>query len=299
MAENREVKSDVFSMLMEDKNNALSVYNALNDSNYQDAELVEMKTLEKGISLTIRNDAAFIVGMDLNIYEHQSTYSPNIPLRLLIYLTELLKPIIKDRNLYGRTKVSIPVPRFVVFYNGSENRPAVEILKLSDLFDKNTENPEIELICTAYNINRDKNCEKDCDEHHYKKCDILDRCTVLNEYMIFIDKIRECETADVSNPIESAIDWCISHHILEDFLRTHRSEVLKAMTLDMTFEHIEEMTRRDALEEGRKKGREEGIKEGKSALILDVFAKGRTPEQIAEFLEIPLQEILDIKNQVQ
>ena len=71
------------------------------------------------------------------------------------------------------------------------------------------------------------------------------------------------------------------------------------MTLDMTFEHIEEMTRRDALEEGRKKGREEGIKEGKSALILDVFAKGRTPEQIAEFLEIPLQEILDIKNQVQ
>ena len=313
MAENREVKSDVFSMLMEDKNNALEVYNALNNSNYQDAELVEMKTLEKGISLTIRNDAAFIVGMDLNIYEHQSTYSPNIPLRLLIYLTELIKPIVKDRNLYGRTKVSIPVPRFAVFYNGSESRPAVEILKLSDLFEKKIENPEIELICTVYNINHDTNHEKNHDndsDREYgtnsdKGTDILGRCSVLNEYMTFIDKIRACESSDIDSPIATAIDWCIANHILEDFLRERRPEVLKAMTLDMTFEHREEMTRRDALEEGRREGKEEGlkegikegIKEGKSALILDAFANGRTPEQIAEFLAIPLQEILDIQAQ--
>ena len=241
MAENREVKSDVFSMLMEDKNNALEVYNALNNSNYQDADLVEMKTLEKGISLTIRNDAAFIVGMDLNIYEHQSTYNPNIPLRSLIYLSELLKPIIKDRYIYGRTKISIPVPRFVVFYNGMENRPVTETLKLSDLFKKKTENPEVELICTVYNINREKNDENSCDKHHNRSCDILGRCTVLSEYMTFIDKVRECETADIDNPITTAIDWCITHHILEDFLRERGPEVLKNMTLYMTFEHREEI----------------------------------------------------------
>lgn len=68
MTENREVKSDVFSMLMEDKKNALEVFNTLNGSDYQDPELVEIKTLEKGISLTIRNDAAFIIDMNLNIY---------------------------------------------------------------------------------------------------------------------------------------------------------------------------------------------------------------------------------------
>jgi len=90
MAENREVKSDVFSMLMEDKRNALEVYNALNGSDYTDPELIEMVTLEKGISLTIRNDAAFILDTSINIYEHQSTYNPNMPLRSLLYLASTL-----------------------------------------------------------------------------------------------------------------------------------------------------------------------------------------------------------------
>ena len=90
MSENREYKSDVFSMLMEDKNNALQVYNTLNESNYSDPEQVEIVKLERGISLTIRNDCAFIVDMSLNIYEHQSSYNPNMPLRSLIYFASYI-----------------------------------------------------------------------------------------------------------------------------------------------------------------------------------------------------------------
>jgi len=67
-SENREVKSEVFSMLMEDKRYALQVYNALKGSNYTDPEMVEMIKLEKGISLSIRNDASFIVDMNLERY---------------------------------------------------------------------------------------------------------------------------------------------------------------------------------------------------------------------------------------
>ena len=240
MAENREVKSDVFSMLMEDKENALSVYNALNDSDYKDADLVEMKTLEKGISLTIRNDAAFIVDMSLNIYEHQSTYSPNIPLRYLIYLAEILKPMIKNRNIYGHSKVKIPTPKFAVFYNGKEDRPEKEILKLSDLFEKPTDNPEIELICEVRNINPDKDRE------------ILKKSQILNEYMTFIEKVREYAASedDSKNSISMAIDWCIENHILENFLRARKAEVLRTMTLDMTFEHREEMYRDEIKEMG-------------------------------------------------
>ena len=59
MSGNREYKSDVFSMLLEDKKNALQLYNALNGSQYTDPEAVEMKTLDSGVSLTVRNDAAF------------------------------------------------------------------------------------------------------------------------------------------------------------------------------------------------------------------------------------------------
>ena len=45
MRKNREYKSDVFSMLMESKENALEVYNALNDSEYTNPEEVEIVQL--------------------------------------------------------------------------------------------------------------------------------------------------------------------------------------------------------------------------------------------------------------
>ena len=239
MTENREVKSDVFSMLMEDKKNALEVFNTLNGSDYQDPELVEIKTLEKGISLTIRNDAAFIIDMNLNIYEHQSTYNPNMPTRALIYVAEIIKEIITNTDLFSRSKVLLPTPRFVVFYNGKERRPEEEELRLSDLFQNPTDNPELELICKVYNINSEK------------FPNVLDRCSVLKEYTEFIDKVREFELAGCSKPIESAIDWCVGHHILEQFLQSRKPEVLKAMTLDMTFEHREVYIKAEAKAEGK------------------------------------------------
>ena len=67
MRKNREYKSDVFSMLMESKENALEVYNALNDSEYTNPEDVEIVQLERGISLSIRNDASFIIDMNINL----------------------------------------------------------------------------------------------------------------------------------------------------------------------------------------------------------------------------------------
>ena len=245
--ENREVKSDVFSMLMEDKRYALEVYNALNDSDYDDPELVNMTTLKKGISLTIRNDASFIVDMDMNIYEHQSTYNPNMPLRSVIYFTDVLKPLLKDQDLFGRKLIKIPTPRFVVFYNGVEDRPIIETLKLSDAFENKTKEPQLEVICTVYNINPGKND------------DFLGKCSIMNQYTAFVEKVRDNQRAEIENPIEEAIEWCKGNNVLKEFLTSRKEEVLKAMTLDMTWEHREEMIRRDE----RAEGREEGLLAGK------------------------------------
>ena len=224
MTKNREVKSDVFAMLMMEKKYALQVYNAVNNTNYENPEDIQIFRLEKGISLSMRNDASLILDMYLNIYEHQSTYSPNMPLRSLFYLTEMYKILVKDKDLYGRTLIKIPTPKFVVFYNGTEDRPSVETLRLSDAFIHKTDTPDLELVCTVYNINPEKNDE------------LLKKCPVLAEYMQFIEKIRQNEKAGDERPIENAIDWCIEHDILREFLKEHRSEVLKAMTIDMTFE---------------------------------------------------------------
>ena len=262
MTENREVKSDVFSMLMMEKKYALQVYNAVNNTNYENPEDIQIFRLEKGISLSMRNDASLILDMYLNIYEHQSTYSPNMPLRSLLYLAEMYKILVKDKDLYGRTLIKIPPPKFVVFYNGTEERPSVETLRLSDAYIHKTDMPDLELVCTVYNINLGKNDE------------LLKKCPVLAEYMLFIDKIRKNEKAGDERPIENAIDWCIEHDILKEFLKEHRSEVLKAMTIDMTFERREELIRRDERAAGREEGLARGREEGTMRALFDLYQDG-------------------------
>ena len=179
MAGNREYKSDVFGMLMEEPGYALEVYNALNHSDYRDPGLVEVCSLERGISLSVRNDAAFILDMNLSVYEHESTVCPNMPLRALIYATNILEQWVKKQNIYGRKLVKIPTPRFAVFYNGVEEQPEQYQLKLSDAYANRMEEPELELTCTVYNINSGKNRK------------LLSECPVLEQYMVFVRYFRE------------------------------------------------------------------------------------------------------------
>ena len=154
---NNEYKSDVFSMLLQEKWRALEVYNAINGTAYDDPEQVELTTLEnRSFSLTVRNDASFILDADLSLYEHQSTYCPNMPLRDLFYFASIIQKRIhaQKRDLYGKTLVKIPVPHFVVFYNGKDHAPEHYTLRLSDAFERETDAPEIELVCHVYNINK-------------------------------------------------------------------------------------------------------------------------------------------------
>ncbi len=242
MTENREYKSDVFSMLMEDKRNALDVYNALNGSSYDDPDIVEFVNLEPGISLSVRNDAAFIVDTDISINEHQSKYNPNMPLRSLIYYSTIMQKMVKNRDMLGTRIIKIPTPHFAIFYNGTSDRPVRETMKLSDSFERFTDRPELELICTVYNINPDKDKE------------LLDNCRILGEYTEFVETIRRYESGGVEGPIEKAIEHCIENHILEDFLKERGTEVLKAMAIDMTFERREVLIRQEVLKEGCERG---------------------------------------------
>ncbi len=237
MAENREYKSDVFSMLMEDKENALAVYNALNGSSYEDPEQVEMCRLEKSISLSIRNDAAFIIDMNVSIYEHQSSYNPNMPLRSLLYVVDIFKGFFERKDLFGSRLITLPAPKFAVFYNGPRSRPSKEDLKLSSAYSHTDERPQLELICTVYNINPGQN-------------EML-QCKVLDEYTSFIETVRRYENGKEEHPVEKAIEECIQNHILEKFLKERGTEVINAMTIDMTFEAREKIFRAEERAEGR------------------------------------------------
>ncbi len=249
MNENREYKSDVFSMLMENKSYALQVYNALNGSSYDDPEAIEIVKLESDIYISVRNDASFIVDADISFYEHQSSYNPNMSVRFLIYYTSTLQNLLKNRDLYSAHRILIPVPHFAVFYNGVSDRPAIETIKLSSSYEKPTDEPELELTCTIYNINPDKGKE------------LLDRCAVLDEYTRFVETVRRFKTEGIDEPIKNAIKHCIKHHILESFLRERGAEVIKNMGIDMSFERREGLIREEERNLGREEGREEGLRE--------------------------------------
>ena len=290
---NREYKSDVISMMLQIPEYALDVYNAMNDSAYTDPDMIQIMRLENGISLSVRNDASFFISNYLNLYEHQSTYSPNAPLRFLIYLTNLLKTTIRKRDLYSRKRVQIATPHFAVFYNGTEKRPEKEVLKLSDAFINQTDTPEIELTVTVYNINPNNNTQ------------LLEKSEVLRSYMIFVNRVREnlehqkkiAQNApeyeeELEVAINEAIDYCVKHHIMEEFFRENRNEVTKSMVLDYTWERREELIRAEEYEDGKREGYAAGISQGRAEgekdthrfLINKWLQKGKTIAEIAEDL---------------
>lgn len=275
---NREYKSDVFSMLMQVPEYALNVYNAMNGSDYNDPDLVEVFMLENGFSLTVRNDASFIVDNWLNIYEHQSTWSPNLVIRELIYYVDLLKVYIKRNkyNVFGRKKVLLPPPKFVVYYNGIEERPEIEEYDMSDLFIKPSEDFQIKVTSTLININPGKNET------------LKARCYVLDGYCTFVEKVRGY-VEDLSNKnddsdylvldpaIDKAIDECIAEDVLADFFNVNRDKVKNMVKLDFSFEGRTKLERAEAYEDGLK----DGLEKGCVNTIVSLFRNGVISESIA------------------
>lgn len=286
MKGNREYKSDVFSLLLKDQQNALDLYNAINHSDYTDPAMVEICTLDRGVSLSVRNDAAFVLDMNLSIYEHQSTVCPNMPIRSLIYFSNILEQMIKGHNIYGRKLVRIPTPKFAVFYNGDEKEPEQYNLKLSDAYVQPVNNPELELTCKVYNINYGKNKE------------LLSKCRFLKDYMTFVDYVKEYHKEygynELEHAIEVSIDRCIREDILRDFLLEHRSEVVKVTRLDYTFDRQIMLEREDSRIEGREEGR---VKE-RILLIYKKIRKNKSLEQIAEELEDTIENVQPVYNAI-
>lgn len=174
----RNYKDTLFRMVFREKSALLSLYNAVNGTNYTDEDKLRVVTLENAIYMNVKNDVAFVMDFYLNLYEHQSTFSPNMPLRNLIYITKELQVQIDQDQLYRRTLVKIPTPRFLVFYNGTEKQPERKVLRLSDAYEQPDEQPQLELIVTVLNINDGMNRK------------LLEDCRQLKEYMQFINKVR-------------------------------------------------------------------------------------------------------------
>ena len=123
-------KDTVFRMLFADKENLLSLYNAINGKSYTNPNDLEIVTLDNAVYMEMKNDLAFIIDTNLCLYEHQSTFNPNIPLRDLFYISCEYQKIVNDRSLYSSRLQKIPAPKFIVFYNGLQKKEDVIELQI-------------------------------------------------------------------------------------------------------------------------------------------------------------------------
>ena len=195
---NREYKDSVFRMLYREKKNLLQLYNALNGTSHTDPEELIVTTLENAIYLGMKNDVSFLLDDRITLYEHQSTWNPNMPLRDLLYISRLLEKHVNagSRSIYSSSLIRIPAPRFVVFYNGQRRVEDHTVLKLSDAFEKPETDPALELRVRLININPGASPE------------LMERCRTLREYSEFVARIRKHidEEASVREAVEQAAD---------------------------------------------------------------------------------------------
>ena len=267
---NKNYKDTLFRKLFgEDKKEALSLYNALNDSNYTNEDELEFTPLEDVIWMKVKNDVSFMVSRSLNLYEHQSSYNPNMPLRGLLYFADLYRQItVNSEKLYGHSLLKIPTPKYYVFYNGETNMRESDRmeLKLSTAFEDPSAGAGFEWTATMININYGHNS------------DLMSRCKTLADYSIFVERVRNYKRQDsLEEAVNKAVDECIKENILKDFLTKHRREVNNMTLTEFDEEKYKQVVREDAL----------------NFTIFKLVQKGKlTVEEGAEELGMSVQDFL-------
>ncbi len=271
---NAKYKDRLFCLIFgneNEKQNSISLYNALNGTNYSEVEDVDVTTIRDVIYINMKNDVSFIVDSHMSLFEQQSSVNPNMPLRGLMYFGNLYDSYVESRglNIYGSKLVKIPTPQYFVLYNGKDDAPANAELKLSDAFVKESPEGMFEWTATFINLNKGKNDA------------LLEKCKPLEEYMFLINCIRENESKGmrIEDAIDMAVQHCINCNVLKEFLVSHRAEVISVCLTEFN-----EKVFVDSI-------REEGREEGKFSMVIQLVKKGRlSVEEALEELQISREE---------
>lgn len=237
----RDLKNSFFVKVFgasEHKHYLLSLFNALNNTNYAEGTEIELNTIEDVIYMGIKNDVSCIIDNNMSLIEHQSSVNPNMPLRGLMYFGRLYEKYVKqnERNIYGSRLIKLPTPSYFVLYNGAKYLPDRSELRLSSSFIHEGASQNFEWTATVLNINIGNN-ER-----------LLKSCEVLKEYSTFFEEIRINIAADMKKEeaIKNAIDDFISRGcMLSDYLLRHKAEVEGMLLTEYNEQETMAMFRRD------------------------------------------------------
>ena len=245
----RSYKDGVFRQLFNDKEKLIELYNALSGRSYSKDTEIEIVTLEDALFGDIKNDLSFIMdNRFIVMIEHQATVNPKIPLRMLSYAAREYERRGLTKKVYSRRRIEIPTPELYMLYNGAEDQPIMQELKLSDAYIAKCGKISLEARVKVINVNYDKGA------------DILKRCKTLNEYSMFIHMIREKQQEKgLQKAVEESVRECMRKGILTEFLERNGGDIVSLVRIELTREECEAIREED----GYVRGLEDGLNEGR------------------------------------
>ena len=249
---NRQYKDRLFKAIFgrnteQSKQWRLELYNALNGTNYKDPDALKLTTIENVIYITMKNDISFLIDSQMNLYEQQSTFNPNMPLRGLMYFAQLYQMNIteRDEDPLGSREIKIPTPRFIVFYNGERHLPDISEQKLSDAFEGGKVEG-FEWTATVINIGGNHN------EALQKKC------KPLYDYCIYVNKVKQnLKSMTTVEAVDNALTYAINENLLNGYFKLQKMEVLNMSLTEFDQEAYDRHRRREGFEEGVEKAKYE------------------------------------------
>lgn len=283
---NRQHKDTLFKLIFENKEYALQLYNAVNGTGYTDVENLRIVTLKDAMYISVKNDVGIIFHDILSVFEAQSTYNPNMPLRGLGYIGDSLKEFIAEAYddqsvLYHEKLIHIPTPKYYVFYNGTKAQEEEHILKLSEAYDGAG---DVEVIAHMLNINKGHNRQ------------LMEACKPLADYAELVDRVRIFKSQSLSDEAaaKKAVSSCIEDGILADILRKERAKVENILIAGLNEEQqkkVIEFNKQYAIEMAVKNA----VAETKLQAKLDTIRKlievrGDSIEDACEFMGMTVDE---------
>ena len=225
--------------------------------------------------MRMKNDVSFIIAFEMNLWEHQSSYNPNMPMRFFIYGGRLYEKYIATSDYYQYSSTLQPVPRPICmcFYNGTKEEPETQVQKLSDAYDGEG---DIEVKVMMLNINYGKNQQ------------LMVACEPLKEYAWLVDAVRrhQNEKMDLDAAVDAALDEMPEEFVIRTFLLENRAEGKSMFLTEYNEEKVMKKERQEGFREGRQEGRQEGFQEGRQEGRQEGFQEGRQEGRDERSIEV-------------
>lgn len=257
----RTIKDSMFTFLFGEPEYTMELYQTLHpeDTTVKDSD-VKLVTLQNVLANGMYNDLGFQVRDKLILLvEAQSTFSENIPLRMLLYLAATYKDYVEEHklSLYRERKVSIPRPELYVVYTGNKKNVPDE-LKLSSLFEGDG---SVEL---SVKVLRDDG-----------------KGSIVDQYIAFSKIVDEQVKLHgrTDKALYETLRICRERKILKPFLDSREKEVVDIMTtlfdqekvMEIELYNLAQEKLNEGRAEGRAEGRMEGREEGQAAVLRELL----------------------------